>query len=165
MSCANKLWRITIDTNPEDCNYHCIMCEEHSRFSHFKETIGCRRLMPVEWIDSLFEEASRLGVREIIPSTMGEPLLYKGIDRFYELSRKTGIKINLTTNGSVPGKGIDEWARIILPNTTDVKISINGATKETSEKVMEGSDFDQEVDNIKHLVRYRNEYRSPADFF
>lgn len=165
MSCENKLWRITIDTNPEDCNYHCIMCEEHSRFSHFKETLGCHRRMPVEWIDRLFEEASRLGVKEIIPSTMGEPLLYKGIDRFYELSQKYGIKINLTTNGSFLGKSIDEWARIIVPNTTDVKISINGATKETSEKVMEGSDFDREIDNIKHLVRYRNEYYKETGYY
>jgi len=25
-----ELWRVTIDTNPEDCNLKCIMCEEHS---------------------------------------------------------------------------------------------------------------------------------------
>lgn len=165
MSCENRLWRITIDTNPEDCNYHCIMCEEHSRYSHFKESIGYHRRMPVEWIDRIFEEAARLGVKEIIPSTMGEPLLYKGIDRFYELSRKTGIKINLTTNGSFPGKDIDEWASIIIPNTTDVKVSINGSTKETSEKVMEGSNFDREIDNIKHLVRYRNKYYKETGYY
>ncbi len=165
MNCDNTLWRITIDTNPEDCNYHCIMCEEHSRFSHYKESLGCHRRMPVEWIDQLFEEARQLGVKEIIPSTMGEPLLYKGIDRFYDLSQKTGIKINLTTNGSFPGKTIDEWARIIIPNTTDVKISINGATKETSEKVMEGSNFDKEIYNVKHLVKYRNEYFKKSGYY
>ena len=26
-------WRITFDTNPDDCNLHCIMCEDHSPFS------------------------------------------------------------------------------------------------------------------------------------
>jgi hypothetical protein len=26
-------WRITFDTNPDDCNLHCIMCEEHSPYS------------------------------------------------------------------------------------------------------------------------------------
>jgi hypothetical protein len=30
-----KLWRITLDTNPEDCNLKCIMCEEHSPYSDF----------------------------------------------------------------------------------------------------------------------------------
>src|SRR5207253_2951864 len=23
-------WRITFDTNPDTCNLHCVMCEEHS---------------------------------------------------------------------------------------------------------------------------------------
>ncbi|NGX37680.1 MAG: hypothetical protein K1000chlam2_00842, partial [Chlamydiae bacterium] len=26
-------WRITFDTNPDDCNMRCIMCEEHSIYS------------------------------------------------------------------------------------------------------------------------------------
>ena len=26
-------WRITFDTNPDDCNLQCLMCEEHSPFS------------------------------------------------------------------------------------------------------------------------------------
>ena len=26
-------WRITFDTNPDHCNYHCTMCEEHSPYS------------------------------------------------------------------------------------------------------------------------------------
>jgi hypothetical protein len=26
-------WRITFDTNPDDCNLSCIMCEEHSIYS------------------------------------------------------------------------------------------------------------------------------------
>ena len=26
-------WRITFDTNPDDCNLHCIMCEDHSPHS------------------------------------------------------------------------------------------------------------------------------------
>jgi glycosyltransferase involved in cell wall biosynthesis len=26
-------WRVTFDTNPDDCNLRCVMCEEHSPFS------------------------------------------------------------------------------------------------------------------------------------
>ena len=78
----NKFWRITIDTNPEDCNLKCIMCEEHSPYSNFieelyKETGVKRRRMPFDWVVDIFEQAHQLGVKEIIPSTMGEPLLYK----------------------------------------------------------------------------------------
>lgn len=30
-------WRITFDTNPDDCNLSCIMCEEHSIYSKSQE--------------------------------------------------------------------------------------------------------------------------------
>ena len=77
-----NIWRITLDTNPEDCNFHCIMCEEHSNYSDFKQKLfnktGIkRRLMPKEWLEAIFKEVKELGVKEIIPSTMGEPLLYE----------------------------------------------------------------------------------------
>lgn len=159
----NKLWRITLDTNPEDCNYHCIMCEEHSKFSHFKEKlkeqgIDSPRRMPRELLSRIFEEAQKLGIREIIPSTMGEPLLYKWIDDFFILASKYGFKINLTTNGSFPRKKIEDWARIIIPNSSDIKISFNGAKKETSEKIMRGSSYEKQLTNINFLVQYRNEW-------
>ena len=36
---TSKFWRVTIDTNPEDCNLKCIMCEEHSPYSNFMDTL------------------------------------------------------------------------------------------------------------------------------
>ncbi len=159
----DSLWRITIDTNPEDCNLSCTMCEEHSQFSKYidtlyKETGVKRRRMPVEWLDKIFAQAKEMGVREIIPSTMGEPLLYKGIERIYDLAKENKIKINLTTNGTFPKKLVVEWAKIIVPQTSDVKISWNGSTAETSEEVMVGIDFENAVDNVKQFVTYRNQY-------
>lgn len=157
MSCKNKLWRITLDTNPELCNYHCIMCEEHSEFAPKRNE---NRIMPTEWLEKIFSSAKKLGVSQVIPSTMGEPLLYSGIEEFFYLAKKYGLKVNLTTNGSFPKKSIDEWSEIIVPQTSDVKISINGAKKSTSENIMKGSDFDVQIQNIKSLVNYRNEYFS-----
>ena len=157
------LWRVTLDTNPEDCNYHCIMCEEHSEYSNFNQKLKAQgidkpRRMPIEWLPKIFLDMKDLGVREVIPSTMGEPLLYQGIDEFYDLAKQYGFKVNLTTNGSFPKKTIEEWAKIIIPNTSDVKISLNGAKKETSEKIMKGSSYDRQIANIKYLVKYRDEW-------
>ncbi len=159
----NDLWRITLDTNPEDCNLKCIMCEEHSPYSDFmprlyKETGVKKRRMPFEWVERIFNESSAIGIKEIIPSTMGEPLLYKEIDHVFHLSQQHGIKINLTTNGTFPKKTVKEWAELIVPNTTDIKISWNGATKETAAAVMKGIDFEQAVRNVKEFVGYRNSY-------
>ena len=170
METKQELWRITIDTNPEDCNLSCIMCEEHSPYSDFipnlyKETGIKRRRMPFEWIEQIFHQAKELGVREIIPSTMGEPLLYKGFDRLFELSRQTGIKINLTTNGTFPKKSVVEWAMLIVPNTTDIKISWNGATKETAEKVMQKIDFEQCIKNVQQFIEVRDAIFAETGYF
>jgi radical SAM protein with 4Fe4S-binding SPASM domain len=146
------------------------MCEEHSQFSKYidtlyKETGMKRRRMPVEWLDKIFKQAKEMGVKEIIPSTMGEPLLYKGIERIYELAKENQIKINLTTNGTFPKKSVVEWAKIIVPQTSDVKISWNGSTAETSVEVMVGIDFENAVNNVKEFVEYRNQhYKSGGNY-
>lgn len=165
-----KLWRITIDTNPEDCNLKCIMCEEHSPYSDFiptlfKETGVKRRRMKFETVEDIFLQAEKLGVKEIIPSTMGEPLLYKEFDKIFELSEQKNIKINLTTNGTFPKKSVEEWAKLIVPNTTDVKISWNGSTKETSEKIMKGIDFEKAIENVKEFIKYRDEHFANTGYF
>jgi len=165
-----NLWRITIDTNPEDCNLKCIMCEEHSPYSDFiptlfKETGVKRRRMKFETVEDIFLQAEKLGVKEIIPSTMGEPLLYKEFDKIFDFAEKKNIKINLTTNGTFPKKSVEEWAKLIVPNTTDVKISWNGATKETSEKVMLGIDFEKAIENVKEFIKYRDEHFAITGYF
>lgn len=71
-------WRITLDTNPDDCNLSCVMCEQHSVFSdaHAKrEAAGQRRRrMKPELIDAVLAglPIGPDGLREVIPSTMGE---------------------------------------------------------------------------------------------
>lgn len=167
---SKNLWRITIDTNPEDCNLKCVMCEEHSPYSDFiptlyKETGVKRRRMNFETVEDIFLQAEKLGVKEIIPSTMGEPLLYKEFDKIFALSEQKGIKINLTTNGTFPKKTVLEWAKLIVPNTTDVKISWNGATEETAKKVMIGIDFKKSIENVKEFVKYRDEHFEETGYF
>ncbi len=166
----SSLKRITLDTNPEDCNFHCIMCEEHSNFSNFKQKLfedtGLkRRLMPKEWLEKIFKEAKELGIKEIIPSTMGEPLLYQYFETILEQCKFHNIKLNLTTNGSFPKKTVQEWAKLIIPITSDIKISLNGATKETSEKIMQGNNFEKQLQNITKLIAYRDKYFRETNYY
>lgn len=163
MSSLNNFFRITIDTNPEDCNLHCIMCEEHSEYSNFianlkKETGTSKRRMPVEWLESIFQQAKELGVIEIIPSTMGEPLLYSGFEEIISLCQKYSIKLNLTTNGTFPKKSIEEWSKLLIPICSDIKISWNGSTANTSEKIMKGISFEKNLSKLNKLIKYRDEY-------
>jgi MoaA/NifB/PqqE/SkfB family radical SAM enzyme len=96
---------------------------------------------------------------------MGEPLIYKAIEKIYDLAKQHNILINLTTNGTFPCKTVQEWADIIVPQTSDVKISWNGVTKETSEKIMKGIDFDKAVNNVKAFVKLRDEHHEKTGHY
>jgi glycosyltransferase involved in cell wall biosynthesis/MoaA/NifB/PqqE/SkfB family radical SAM enzyme len=153
-------WRITFDTNPDSCNLQCVMCEEHSPHSRLqilrKEEGRSRRLMPFELIERVVSEASPHGLREIIPSTMGEPLLYPHFEGILELCHRYGVKLNLTTNGTFPRLGAAAWAERLVPVTSDVKISWNGATEETHETIMLGSRWEQAVENVREFIAVRD---------
>lgn len=153
-------WRITFDTNPDDCNLHCVMCEEHSPHSvlQVQRRAAARppRRMPIELIRRVLADAARSGLREVIPSTMGEPLLFAEFEEILTLCRDHGLKLNLTTNGTFPRLGARAWAEKIVPVTADVKVSWNGATKATHEAVMLGSRWEHMLENLREFVAVRD---------
>jgi len=155
-------WRITFDTNPDDCNLSCIMCEEHSPHSDLQRRRRAegrpKRRMPIETIRQVVQDCANRGLREINPSTMGEPLLYKHFDEIIDLCHEFGVKMNLTTNGTFPGRGATAWAERIVPVTSDVKISLNGTTAETQEAIMLGTRLDAVLDNVRSFVPVRDDY-------
>jgi len=166
----NKFWRITLDTNPEDCNLNCLMCEEHSDYSDFKQKLlkksGLRRRrMPLEWIVPILQEAKDLGVTEIIPTTMGDPLVSPHFELIATEVMRLGLKLNLTHNGTFPRKTVEEWAKIIVPITSDIKISWNGASSKTAEFIMKGVDFQKNIANLRQFIHYRNEHFNQTGYY
>ena len=78
--------------------------------------------MPIEVARRAVEKYS--DVRELIPSTMGEPLLYSYFNELLDICREFGIPMNLTTNGSFPGKwGSDEGMERLVAACSDIKVS------------------------------------------
>lgn len=159
---AQSPWRITFDTNPDTCNLKCVMCEEHSPHSQLqlirKMEGNHHRRMPFELIERIVEETAGRGLREIIPSTMGEPLLYKHFEAILTLCARHKVKLNLTTNGTFQKHGGRGWAKRIVPVTSDVKISWNGACKETHESIMLGSDWEVVLQNVRDFISVRDAY-------
>ena len=153
-------WRITFDTNPDDCNLRCVMCEEHSPFSKLQRQRRAdgrpKRRMDVSLIRKIVAENAGRGLREIIPSTMGEPLLYDEFDAILDLCAQFGVRLNLTTNGTFPRRGARAWAKRIVPVTSDTKISWNGATRATQEAIMVGSRWDKMLANLRTFIEVRD---------
>lgn len=138
------------------------MCEHHSQYSNVEKSriaMGKpKQRMPIALIKHVLERAKNSGLKEIIPSTMGEPLLYRDFEKILDLCTEYDVKLNLTTNGTFPMKGVKEWAEKIVPIATDVKISWNGSTKRTQEKIMRGTNFETGINNIKEFLEIRNLY-------
>ncbi len=92
-------------------------------------------------------------LREVIPSTMGEPLLYSHFDELLELCRALGIPLNLTTNGTFPGKwGSDAAMELLLRSCSDIKVSY-----------LASEQFDGWIANVEKLVKVRDKLRGNAD--
>ena len=109
--------RLTLLTNPDLCNLNCPLC-----FLNQRGVPASLGEMPIEVARRAIEKYSE--VREVIPSTMGEPLLYSKFEELLELCRKRGIPMNLTTNGSFPEKwGSDEGMKCLLLACGDIKVS------------------------------------------
>lgn len=109
--------RLTLLTNPDICNLHCPLCflKQRGVPAGFGE-------MPIEVARRAIEKYS--DVRELIPSTMGEPLLYPYFNELLDICREFEIPMNLTTNGTFPGKwGSLEGVEALLGACSDIKVS------------------------------------------
>jgi MoaA/NifB/PqqE/SkfB family radical SAM enzyme len=96
-------------------------------------------------------------LREVIPSTLGEPLLWAGMDALIDACAAAGVQLNLTTNGTWPGRGARRWGERLAPAASDVKVSWNGATAATAEAIMAGLDFAAAVGGVRDFAAARDE--------
>ena len=149
-----KPWRITIDTNPDQCNLNCIMCDTHSIYNDNSKPN--RKFMDESLLEKSIDEAIELGVKEIIPTTMGEPLLYGYFDTFIDKLSKSNIKLNLTTNGTFPNIGVEKWANKLLPVLSDIKISINSIDSQMNESIMINDNTEKKLEDIKTFISLRD---------
>ncbi len=148
-----KLRRVTIDTNPDICNLNCIMCDTHSIYNgNFKAS---RKATSKELLEKILDEVLKFDLEEIIPSTMGEPLLYREFNTFIDKLSGSRTKLNLTTNGTFPN-GVDRWAERLLPILSDIKISINSVNPDVNQKIMVGDDTKKKIESIKRFIALRD---------
>lgn len=154
-----KLKRITIDTNPDTCNFQCKMCDTHSIYnSHFKK---CRPDMPLDILNKTLNEAKMMRVNEIIPTTMGEPTLYKYFDTIIDFCLHNDIKLNLTTNGSqLFNKKYNKTyiQNRLLPVLSDIKISFNSLDSKVNEEIMRNTNTKEILDKIQKLCSMRDKF-------
>ena len=159
--------RVTLLTNPDVCNLRCPLCFLNQRALHNCDVANCNKErrafgmgeMPFEVARAAVEKyaaerdaSGKRLLREVIPSTMGEPLLYSHFDELLEFCRALEIPLNLTTNGTFPGKwGSDAAMDLLLRSCSDIKVSY-----------LASEQFDGWKANVEKLVRVRDRLRENA---
>ena len=114
--------------------------------------------MPPALAVAVLAERAGSPLREVIPSTMGEPLLWAGLDGLVDRCAAHGVRLNLTTNGTFPGRGARAWAERLVPVLSDVKVSVNGATEGTAAAIMAGVRLSEVVEDVRTLVAVRDRH-------
>lgn len=159
--------RLTLITNPDKCNLRCPLCFLNQRGRAFARDGGMGE-MPIGVAIAAIEKAARESVavaggsrlREVIPSTMGEPLLYSEFEKLMAFCESCGIPLNLTTNGSFPGKwGTEAGMMRLLLACSDIKMSCMGWGDSFAE-MMPGLAIEAWKANLERLLQLRSRLRS-----
>jgi MoaA/NifB/PqqE/SkfB family radical SAM enzyme len=100
-------------------------------------------------------ELGTLGLKSIMYAGEGEPFLHKDMAEIIKHTKKSGIDIAVTTNGVLLKEDI---INSILPDTKWIKVSINGATKDTYAKISQckPDKFESVIENISYAVKLKN---------
>ena len=147
--------RLTLLTNPDKCNLRCPLCFLNQRGRPF----GMGE-MPLEVAKAAIEKYAESGLREVIPSTMGEPLLYSKFKELLEFCGEKKIPLNLTTNGSFPGLwGTAAGMERLLLACSDIKVSCMGFDGSSFDEMMPGLSFGCWRANVEKLLALAGELR------
>jgi MoaA/NifB/PqqE/SkfB family radical SAM enzyme len=130
--------------NLSRCNFRCVMCQ----VSEWAKGQRARDLTFHEFQEIIDEN---VGLVEIKIQGMGEPTLAK--DDFYRMikyARDRHIWVRTVTNGSLLHLN-DNSRKLLESGINEIQISIDGADKDTFEKIRVGGKFDRVVDNVTKL--------------
>lgn len=128
----------------ERCNYDCVMCT-HQVHSSRKQ---------ISW-EGLRQLEAVLPFTQTLAISGGEPLLYDRLDDFIRLCHAAQCAPLIQTNGSLLKAGKRRY--VVENQVLGLKISCDGATPETYERIRRGGSFANLVGNIQALNRLKEQ--------
>ena len=116
--------------------------------------------LPLELAKAAIEKYAESGLREVIPSTMGEPLLYSKFSELLDFCGAVDIPLNLTTNGSFSGIwGAAAGMERLLLACSDIKVSCMGFDGPAFDEMMPGLSFGCWRANVEKLLALAGDLR------
>jgi len=148
---GKNIYPVTVELDASNvCNHDCIWCT----FDHYRNVQS--RLMPRDLMLRIVRELAECGVKSILWTGGGEPLMNPATLDAMELAISCGMKNGLYTNGTLLSE--DKVDRVIK-TCSFVRFSIDAATAEMHHELhctKKPQEFEQILDNIRRLVERRN---------
>lgn len=129
------------------CNHNCVFCA----FDYLDQKPD---IIDEKSAAALVLQLSKKGIKSVLYSGEGEPLLHKNAKDIIAFTKENGIDAALSTNGVFLDKGI---SRVILPHLTWLRVSLNAGTKEGYSGIhgTAPEDFEKVLTNLKDAVRLK----------
>lgn len=145
---GETVYPVYLEISPSGvCNHRCAFCA----YDYVGYHAG---YMDADMLIDRLHEMGRLGVRSVLYSGEGEPLLHKRIVEIVAATKASGIDAAMASNGVLLTA---EKADGILPNLTWLKISIAAGTRDTYAKIHNTrvEDFDKVIENMRYAAESR----------
>lgn len=132
------------------CNHNCGWCVDPKHMSHSLERT---------FVSELLEELKELGIEGIVFKGGGEGTLHPDYAEILEQTRGLSFEVGIVTNGS----RLLELYGPITKNASYVRVSVDGPTNESHQRIHRSDDFDDIVQGVKEMIqlRDRQEQRHP----
>ena len=119
----------------------CPLCHGASTLLYTLETDALRR-----------EYQRTYKVQVVIPSVVGEPMMYPHWNEFLDLLAEHGVFAEVVTNGTF----LDEQTLARMgPVLSRLRVSMDGASRETCNALRHPSDFDDVVSRLRTVLAWR----------
>jgi MoaA/NifB/PqqE/SkfB family radical SAM enzyme len=145
---GKAVYPITVEIHPSDfCNNKCYYCyyRKEKRFIGKKDFVKILKKLKV------------IDTKGIILSGGGEPLLNPEINDFLKLVKRNNFSLGLITNLNIYNK---ELFKNILECAEWCRVSLDASSRKTYKNIRMTDMFTTVLDNIKMLVKLRNEMSS-----
>jgi len=136
--------------NTVKCNLACRSCDRNIH------KIRKKTRLSLDDLDVIGKNLKKYGVQKVVYHNLGEPFLSSSILDELKILRKFNpeMMIRLSTNG-IKLKGEEKFKAALLLD--DIVFSIDGVTDDMVKKYQRGGSFEIVYQNMKALVKYRNE--------
>ncbi len=121
------------------CNLHCIMCNWRYQVKPVD--------MSFDLFKKIIQDCLKLGLKKVVFAATGESLLHPDFPSMINYLKEYNLSIELVTNLSF----LNDNLLSTLLKLDKITVSIDGATKETYEKIRIGANFYRTLSNLKEL--------------